>query len=155
MIDLDTLMLAAKMGGGGGGGSDPNAVKFTAQTLTSEQQAQARQNIGAAASGGGNGTAYIDIAMTSETEFEMSYKDAEIDAVGIADLVDSGYSVIAKVSDGSGSTAFIPLTNIDTGGKTVVYFSIVAVSEGVTANLLMAHSSSDDGNVGSVTVVPL
>lgn len=34
--------------GGSGGGSDPEAIKYTEQTLTSEQQAQARENIGAA-----------------------------------------------------------------------------------------------------------
>lgn len=34
--------------GGGGGGSDPNAVKYTPQTLTTSQQTQARSNIGAA-----------------------------------------------------------------------------------------------------------
>ena len=34
-------------GGGGGGGTDPNAVHFTQQSLTTEQQAQARTNIGA------------------------------------------------------------------------------------------------------------
>ena len=34
--------------GGGGGGSDPEAIKYTEQTLTAEQQAQARTNIGAA-----------------------------------------------------------------------------------------------------------
>ena len=33
--------------GGGGGGSDPNAVKYTAQSLTDGQKAQARQNIAA------------------------------------------------------------------------------------------------------------
>ena len=33
--------------GGGGGGSDPNAVKYTEQSLTDTQQAQARTNIGA------------------------------------------------------------------------------------------------------------
>ena len=30
----------------GGGGSDPNAVKYTEQSLTEAQQAQARTNIG-------------------------------------------------------------------------------------------------------------
>lgn len=35
---------------GGGGGSDPNAVKYTPQTLTTSQQAQARLNIGAGTS---------------------------------------------------------------------------------------------------------
>lgn len=34
--------------GGGGSGSDPEAVKYTEQTLTEEQKAQARTNIGAA-----------------------------------------------------------------------------------------------------------
>ena len=34
-------------GSGGGSGSDPEAVKYTEQSLTSEQQAQARTNIGA------------------------------------------------------------------------------------------------------------
>lgn len=34
-------------GGGGGGGTDPNAVHFTQQSLTAEQQTQARTNIGA------------------------------------------------------------------------------------------------------------
>lgn len=33
--------------GGGGGGSDPEAIKYTEQTLTAEQQTQARTNIGA------------------------------------------------------------------------------------------------------------
>ena len=34
-------------GSGGGSGSDPNAVKYTPQTLTDAQKAQARTNIGA------------------------------------------------------------------------------------------------------------
>ena len=33
--------------GEGGGGSDPEAIKYTEQTLTAEQQTQARTNIGA------------------------------------------------------------------------------------------------------------
>lgn len=33
--------------GGGGSGSDPNAVKYTEQSLTDAQKAQARTNIGA------------------------------------------------------------------------------------------------------------
>ena len=32
----------------GGGGGDSEAIKYTEQTLTAEQQAQARENIGAA-----------------------------------------------------------------------------------------------------------
>lgn len=36
-------------GSGGGSGSDPNAVKYTAQSLTDAQKAQARTNIGATA----------------------------------------------------------------------------------------------------------
>lgn len=36
-------------GSGGGSGSDPEAVKYTEQSLTDEQKAQARTNIGAAA----------------------------------------------------------------------------------------------------------
>lgn len=35
--------------GGGGGSSDSEAIKYTEQTLTAEQQAQARTNIGATA----------------------------------------------------------------------------------------------------------
>lgn len=41
--------------GGGGGGSDPEAIKYTEQTLTAEQQAQARTNIGAADASSLNG----------------------------------------------------------------------------------------------------
>lgn len=37
-------------GGGGGSGSDPEAVKYTPQTLTDAQKAQARTNIGGASS---------------------------------------------------------------------------------------------------------
>lgn len=37
----------AHSGGGGGGGSDQNAVKYTEQSLTTEQKTQARTNIGA------------------------------------------------------------------------------------------------------------
>jgi microcystin-dependent protein len=43
--------VAAAVGAGGGGGGSPYAVLFTAQSLTSGQQLQARQNIAAVASG--------------------------------------------------------------------------------------------------------
>lgn len=55
-IDLITLALAKK-GGGGGGGSDPNTVKYTAQSKSEEQKAVARYNIGAVNS------AYVDNAV--------------------------------------------------------------------------------------------
>jgi hypothetical protein len=45
---LDAVIAAKLIGGGGGGGSD-NAVLYTEQTLTADQQAQARANIGAVA----------------------------------------------------------------------------------------------------------
>lgn len=37
----------SEVGEGGGGDSDSEAIKYTEQTLTAEQQAQARENIGA------------------------------------------------------------------------------------------------------------
>lgn len=40
---------------GGGGGGDSEAVKYTAQTLTSAQKTQARTNIGAADASSLNG----------------------------------------------------------------------------------------------------
>jgi hypothetical protein len=47
--DSVLALLMASMGGssGGGGSGESNAVKYTAQTLTAAQQAQARANIGA------------------------------------------------------------------------------------------------------------
>lgn len=50
MNNLLDALIAAKLaggGGGGGGGGNPHAVLYTAQTLSDEQQAQARENIGA------------------------------------------------------------------------------------------------------------
>lgn len=44
---LDALIAAKLAGGGGGGGGSDSAVLYTEQTLTADQQAQARANIGA------------------------------------------------------------------------------------------------------------
>jgi hypothetical protein len=44
---LSPILYAKVLGSGGGGGGNPNAVLYTAQTLSDEQQAQARTNIGA------------------------------------------------------------------------------------------------------------
>lgn len=43
-MNLYDILFAKSLGGGGGGGTT-DAVKYTPQTLTSEQQAQARENI--------------------------------------------------------------------------------------------------------------
>lgn len=45
-MDNVTALLAAQKGSSEGGGSNPHAVLYTAQTLSDEQQAQARTNIG-------------------------------------------------------------------------------------------------------------
>ena len=44
----ETYLYDIAMNGSGGGGGTTDAVKYTEQSLTAEQQAQARENIGAA-----------------------------------------------------------------------------------------------------------
>lgn len=46
-MNIMEALIAQKIIGGGGGGGSANAVLYTAQTLTEEQKAQARTNIGA------------------------------------------------------------------------------------------------------------
>lgn len=105
MIDLETLMLAAKMGGGGGGGgSDPEAVKFTEQTLTSEQKAQARQNIGAAESGSGTNLVVVELDPTDDFSSAAVHIDGELTTLAeIKDLIYSGNVVVADVNIGGGN----------------------------------------------------
>lgn len=48
-MNIMEAIIAQKLIGGGGGGGSTNAVLYTEQTLTADQQAQARANIGAVA----------------------------------------------------------------------------------------------------------
>lgn len=56
IIDVYVALVKMAREGGGGGGSDPNAVKYTEQTLTNSQKAQARENIGACSASSASGT---------------------------------------------------------------------------------------------------
>ena len=85
-------------GGGGGGGTDPNAVHFTQQSLTTEQQAQARTNIGAGTySKPSGGIPASDLA--SGVIPSVPVTDV---TVGGTSVVSSGTAVIPAIPDVSG-----------------------------------------------------
>lgn len=79
VIDFNKYSMGGGSGGGGGQGSDPNAVKYTEQSLTDAQKAQARTNIGATspeifwATYGTTTVAEIDAAVSAGKAVMCSY----------------------------------------------------------------------------------
>lgn len=107
---------------GGGGGSDPNAVKYTPQTLTEAQQAQARENIGA-------GTIGLDDLENAQV--------LDIDAAPTEDsenLVKSGgvYEALSRVEP-----SIVPVdTSIPSGGLDAnVHYEIGTLTGSVSITL--------------------
>lgn len=73
MIARPDLGALAAAGGGGGGGGTDNAVLYTAQTLTTPQKAQARNNIGAGTySKPGTGITKTDLAQSVRDSLDLA-----------------------------------------------------------------------------------
>ena len=100
-------------------GGSPNAVLYTAQTLTDAQKKQARENIDAASDFVVNGTANSDLTVTLDKTF------AQIQAA-----IQEGKQPVAKLAAG-GSTAILPF-----------------VGSSETAVAFMAGSSADENYIG-------
>ena len=91
-------------GGGGGGGTDPNAVHFTQQSLTAEQQTQARTNIGAGTySKPTNGIPASDM----ETGAIPSVPVQDV-TVGGTSVVSNGTAVIPAIPDAVEANPTVP-----------------------------------------------
>lgn len=103
--DTDTGVPAA------GSSTDPNAVHFTSQTLTDEQKAQARTNIGAAAS------ADLDV-LESDVNTALAGKASTADLAGKADQSDvddiiDGTTPVAKATNADSATNATHATSAD------------------------------------------
>ena len=100
-----------------------NGVRYTPQTLTSEQKAQARQNIGAAAEGGGGGNAaeidkYWTVKITAATTMTITGTVNNVWQNGTAlTPVNNQYSLAAnsviRIDAGSIQLAFADTTSTD------------------------------------------
>lgn len=105
---------------GGGGGSD-NAVQYVAQTLTDEQKAQARENIGAKAAT--EKSAYI----ISKTRSYGYIHTGGMDFDGVYAQIQSGKVVMLLVDDIS--TYYGVIHPASGAGKEIVFYNIADISD--------------------------
>lgn len=107
---------------GGGGGSD-NAVQYVAQTLTDEQKAQARENIGAKAAT--EKSAYI---ISKTRSYGYIHTDG-MDFDGVYAQIQSG-KVVMLLVDGSSTYYGVIHPASGTGaGKEIVFYNIADISD--------------------------
>lgn len=111
--------------------SDPDAVLYTAQTLTDEQQAQARENIGAV--GVGENQLTVTITATSDTTGTSSHTPKQI-----FDHVQNGGTVVCY-ADGT-------LCQVDNITETGVLFH-AGVADLNDSAYIMSFRIDADGNV--------
>lgn len=117
-MNLLDLLMAAKLGGGGAS----DAVRYTEQTLTDGQKAQARDNIGSAASSSvstlstvvqGLVTYNVDVSGTTPTITPAAnriYKCGELASLTITDPTAAGAYSIVFTSGSTATTTTIPAT---------------------------------------------
>lgn len=103
-----------------GGGGSPNAVQYVAQSLTDEQKAQARENIGAKAAT--DKSAYI-ISRTRSYGYIHTYG---MDFDGIYAQIQSGKVVMLLVDDSS--TYYGVITPTNATDKAIVFYNIRDIS---------------------------
>lgn len=155
MHDLECLWAAGP--GGRGGGSDPNAVKFTPQTLTAEQQAQARTNIGAAESGsGGGGVVYVEATMTDDTHFVAKINGENATYSDVKTLYDAGNLIVVKFIAEDGYFIYFQLTSLETGNENPEKHAFVFTAYSAESNTLevyIATLKNDGTNVGTIAIV--
>ena len=115
--------------GGSGGGGSSDAVLYIAQTLTTEQKKQARDNIDAAiADFVVNGTINSNMEVTLDKTF------AQIQAA-----IQEGKHPVARIT-GMGDT-FLPLMFSSTNG--VAFATVGDVSEGAVTNFSLTITADD------------
>lgn len=106
---VEDLLQQILESGGGGGGGESNAVKYTAQSLTDPQKAQARTNIAAAAV-----PTVETISGTSATidaEVDTIYKCGELSTLTIDTFPPTGsFSVV--FTSGATATVFTELSGM-------------------------------------------
>lgn len=112
-MDNVTALLAAQKGSSEGGGSNPHAVLYTAQTLSDEQQAQARTNIGIDLSAyelkptvEGPTGASVTITPLNNT----IYKCGTLSSLTITDPPSTGSYTIVFTSGATATSTTIPTT---------------------------------------------
>lgn len=120
MDNKELVILAAKGSGGGGGASD--AVRYTEQTLTDGQKAQARSNIDAVSQSSfsilnttvqGLVTYNVDVSGATPTITPAAnriYKCGELSSLTITDPPATGAYSIVFTSGSTATTTTIPAT---------------------------------------------
>lgn len=106
-----------------GGGGSANAVQYVAQTLTDEQKAQARKNIGAKAAT--EKSAYI-ISKTRSYGYIHTYG---MDFDGVYAQIQSGKVVMLLVDDSSTYYGVIHPASGTGAGKEIVFYNIADISD--------------------------
>lgn len=105
----------------GGGGGSANAVQYVAQTLTDEQKAQARENIGAKAAT--DKSAYI---ISKTRSYGYIHTDG-MDFDGVYAQIQSGKVVMLLVDDSS--TYYGVIHPASGTGKKIVFYNIADISD--------------------------
>lgn len=150
MNDLECLWAAGSPGGGGG--SDPNAVKFTPQTLTDAQQAQARSNIGIESE-----VVYIDFVMTSQNEFVVTHDGEEWTAQDTFDAAAAGKSVIGVCQPADNITfifAYSGIANIGDDDHALFSFGVFENDIYTVYTALLPDDGTNAGFLNVQTVLP-
>lgn len=107
----DVMMAKALAGGSGGGGSgEANAVKYTAQSLTDSQKAQARTNIGA--EGATVRETVSGATATIDAEVNTLYLCGEMTALTIDTFPPTGLFSVVFTSGATAATLTVPQTLI-------------------------------------------
>lgn len=107
----------------GGGGGSANAVQYVAQSLTDEQKAQARENIGAKAAT--EKSAYI----ISKTRSYGYIHTNGMDFDGVYAQIQSGKVVMLLVDDSSTYYGVIHPASRTGAGKEIVFYNIADISD--------------------------
>lgn len=107
----------------GGGGGSANAVQYVAQSLTDEQKAQARENIGAKAAT--EKSAYI----ISKTRSYGYIHTNGMDFDGVYAQIQSGKVVMLLVDDSSTYYGVIHPASGTGAGKEIVFYNIADISD--------------------------
>lgn len=136
-------------GSGGGSGSDPEAVKYTAQSLTDAQKAQARTNIGAYRKPDG-GIPSTDLADPESVfiipvDTDTETVDPSITHQDIADAYAAGKLFAFKSSSSPTRIMYATAAMVFTGGI-AIYASDAGVSNGSLIQTIWAISSTPSGN---------